>query len=100
LIEGWTYALAHPESAIASLKKFDNSINEKKELLGLQIGKEYLQGYDGKLLYSDTESWEKMIADMKDLGFLKDDVDLSKVLDLSFVEHYYSKIKEIKEQKK
>jgi len=93
MIEGWDYALANNQEAAAALKRFDNSINEEKEIMGLQVGKSYFQGYDEKLLYSDTKSWETMIADLKDLGFLKNDVDLSKVLDLSFVESYYSKAK-------
>ena len=90
MIQGWQYSLSNPQEAISSLKKFDNSIDENKELLGLKIGKSYFEGYDGKLLYSDNASWEAMIKDMKDLGFLKNNVELSKVLDLSFVEKYYS----------
>lgn len=91
MIEGWNYALTNNKEAVVSLKKFDNSINEEKEIIGLQVGKSYIQGYDGKLLYSDIESWKKMIVDMKELGFLKKDVDLGKVLNMSFVESYYSK---------
>ena len=94
MIQGWEYSLTNPKEAISSLKKFDNSINEEKELLGLQLGKSYFEGYDGKVLYSDKNSWELMIKDMKDLGFLKNDVELNKVLDLSFVEKYYTNKKE------
>lgn len=91
MIEGWDYALNNPDSSIAMLKKFDNGINVEKELLGLKAGEEYFKGYNGKLLYSDNDSWHLMIKDMRELGFLKNDVDLKKVLDLSFVENYYKK---------
>lgn len=94
MIQGWEYSLQNSREAIAALEKFDNSINEEKELLGLQIGKSYFEGHDGKVLYSDKTSWELMVKDMKDLGFLKNDVDINKVLDLSFVEKYYSAQKE------
>lgn len=91
MIDGWNYALQNPEDAIIELQKFDNSINIEKELLGLKVGKEYLQGFQGKLLYSDRQSWESMIRDMTELGFLKNHVDLDKVLYLNYVEEYYSK---------
>lgn len=89
MIDGWSYALKHKKESIKILKDYDNSINEKKELLGLNTGESYFNGYDGKLLYSDQESWMKMINDMKDLGFLKNDVDLNRVLNLNFVKNYY-----------
>jgi ABC-type nitrate/sulfonate/bicarbonate transport system substrate-binding protein len=91
MIQGWEYALANNKEAIETLKKFDSSINERKEILGLQVGKSYFQGYDNKILYSDIDSWHTMIADMRDLGFLKNDVDISKILYLDYVEQYYSK---------
>ncbi len=90
MIDGWTYALANPDSSIALLKKFDNAVNEKRELLGLAAGRTYFEGYQGRLLNSDRQSWEAMIKDMRELGFLKNDVKLDRVLDLSFVEKYYA----------
>lgn len=89
IIEGWSYALKNREAAISSLQKFDGSVNKEKELLGLKAGEPYFSGYEGKLLYSDKESWKEMINDMRQLGFLQKDVDLDKVLNLSFVDKYY-----------
>jgi|AntRauTorckE5430_2_1112549.scaffolds.fasta_scaffold00136_4 ABC-type nitrate/sulfonate/bicarbonate transport system substrate-binding protein len=89
MIDGWTYALANKKQSIELLSEFDNSINQEKELLGLKAGEDYFNGYEEKLLYSDLESWTQMINDMKDLGFLKNDVDLNKVLNLDFVKEYY-----------
>lgn len=91
MIEGWDYALHNPDSSINLLKKFDNAINIDKEILGLKAGEEYFKGYDGKLLYSDLDSWHLMIKDMRELGFLKNDVNLNAVLNLSFVKKYYAK---------
>lgn len=90
MIEGWEDALNNPKEATALLRKFDNTVNEEKELKGLELGKTYFEGYEGKLLNSDIESWNRMISDMRDLGFLTKDVDVSKVLDLSFVNKHYS----------
>ena len=49
-------------------------------------------GYEGKLLYSDTDSWTVMIDDMKDIGVIKNDIDVEKIIDMSFVENYYMKV--------
>lgn len=89
MIEGWNFSLKNNREAISYIEKFDNSINAEKELLGIKAGETYFSGYDGKLLYSDTDSWEEMIGDLKSLGFLQNDVDIDKALNLSFVENYY-----------
>jgi len=89
MIDGWYASIENPESAIKDLKEFDSSIQEDKELLGLKRGLEYFKGYKGKLLYTDTESWLEMINDMKELGFLKNEVDINNVLNMSFIENYY-----------
>jgi len=89
MIEGWSFSIEHNEQAIKILKEFDKTIREDKELLGLKRGLAYFKGYNGKLLSTDTESWLEMINDMKELGFLKNDVDINRILDLSFVDNYY-----------
>jgi NitT/TauT family transport system substrate-binding protein len=90
MADGWNYSLGNPDIAIQSLKKFDPSIREDKELLGLNKGLDYLKGYDGKVLYTDLESWNIMANDMHDLGFIKSIPNLEKTLDLRFVKDYHS----------
>lgn len=89
MAEGWEEAIKDPEKAIKYLKEFDNSIRFDKELIGLKKGLEYFKGYNKKVLYTDLDSWKAMAKDMKDLGFLKNEPELSKLLNLSFVENYH-----------
>lgn len=89
MIEGWNYSLKNKKEAVDYIKKFDNTINTEKELLGIKAGESYFSGYNGKLLYSDRNSWNEMIGELRSLEFLNNDVDLDKVLNLSFVENYY-----------
>ncbi len=90
--KGWEEAISNPKKAIASLKNFDNSINEEKELLGLQTGLDYFKGYENKILYTDKDSWNQMATDMKELGFLKEIPSWDKVLQLSFINEYHQKV--------
>ncbi len=91
MADGWTAALNNPEKGIQILKQHDPTIRENKELLALQRSGDYFKGYDNKLFYSDMASWKVMIDDLKSLGYLKSDPDLSKELNLKFVENYYKK---------
>lgn len=93
MIQGWEKALKSPESAIENLKNFDNTVSVEKELIGFKKGMSYFQGYKGKLLNTDIESWTVMSKDMKDLGFLNEMPNLDKTINLSFVENYYNKNK-------
>lgn len=89
MAEGWQETLANPQKAVKTLKENDPTIRENKELLALQRSGDYFKGYNNKLFYSDLESWKVMINDLKSLGYLKSDPDLSKVLDFKFVDKYY-----------
>lgn len=91
MIDGWDAAIKDPNRAIEALKKYDPTINEEKELNGLIKGMTYFMGYEGKLLYSDTDSWSVMIDNMKDIGVIKNDIDVTKIINMSFVENYYMK---------
>lgn len=89
MARGWEFAISNPEKAIQYLKEFDNTIRYDKELLGFRRGADYFKGYEGKLLYTDIESWKAMAQDMKDLGFISKEPDWGKTLNLSFVENYH-----------
>jgi len=92
MAEGWTTALANPQKAVQVLKENDPSIRENKELLALQRSGDYFKGYNNKLFYSDMDSWKVMISDLKSLGYLKNEPDLSKAIDFTFVDKYYSSL--------
>ena len=89
MARGWEAALDNPEEAIAALKRFDDSINPEKELLGLQSGRPYLSGYEGKVLSTDVDSWKQMATDMVELGFLSKAPDLERTLQFQFVTEYH-----------
>ncbi len=89
---GWEAALSNPKDAIESLSRFDSSINKEKELLGLKEGMEYLDGYEGRVLDSDMESWQYMCEMMVELGFMRSNPDLTEVLRFEFVREYHDKV--------
>jgi ABC-type nitrate/sulfonate/bicarbonate transport system substrate-binding protein len=91
MARGWEDALNDPEKAIEALKEFDGSIGTKKELLGLKTGEPYFSGYQGKVLTTDTESWNAMAKTMVELGFIKISPNLDKLLQMQFVQNYHAK---------
>lgn len=93
MAQGWIKAIKNPDICIKNLKEFDKTISEKKELLGLKRGLSYFGGYDGKVLYSDSQSWLNMIKNMKSLGFIKNDVNLDELLEFKFVENFHQQNK-------
>jgi NitT/TauT family transport system substrate-binding protein len=88
--DGWTAALRYPESAISLLKKYDNTIDEKRELLSLRKGIPYFQGKGNKILWADQDDWLEMVKSLRALGVLKNDFDYSTSVDTSFLQSYYA----------
>lgn len=87
--EGWENAISNPEKAVGYIKEQDPTIRVEKEVLGLRKGSEYFKGYEGKVLYTDLESWKMMAEDMIAIGALKNEPDWHKTLNLQFVENYH-----------
>lgn len=90
MAEGWKLALDNPSQAITYLKQYDNTINEKRELASLVKGKDYFMGQNGKILFSDTQTWNGMAEILKQLEVIKT-FDISKSVDMSFINNYHLK---------
>lgn len=90
MAEGWNFALANKEEAIGLLKAFAPEVDEARELLVIQKGNEYFRGYQGQPINADLASFEPVVAEMVRLGTLETAPDLSRVVQLGFVQDYYS----------
>lgn len=90
IADGWTAALKYPDAAIALLKKYDSTIDEKRELLSLKKGMPYFQGKDNKILWAGEDDWQEMVKSLKALGVLKQNFDYAKSIDTTFLQAYYT----------
>jgi NitT/TauT family transport system substrate-binding protein len=88
---GMNEAINSPEKAIKALKEVAPDINEARELKVWQKGIPYYKGFNNQPLTSDTASWQEMIAELRSFGELKNEPDLSTVLNFSFINKFYNK---------
>lgn len=89
--EGWKYALAHPDSAINQLQKFEPKIDYKREYTGLTKAKDYFSGFDNEILMPDTTSIRDMVVTLQKLNILHKSPALNEYFDLSFVKKLHHK---------
>lgn len=87
---GWEKTIENPDKAIELLKEYDPSIDSQRELASLKKGLNYFKGQDGKVLYSDMESWKAMAETLIDLKVIKA-YNLDESVDMQFVNQYHSK---------
>lgn len=92
MADGWNDAIANPEKAIQALKEVAPDINYARELKVLQKGIDFFKGYDNKPLTSDFDSWSEMVNELKEVGVIKGEVELSRLLNFSFINNYYKNI--------
>lgn len=93
IAEGWSAAIKNPEKAIGFLKTYDNTIDKSRELLSLKKGLDYYKGKDGKILWADSNDWNEMAKALQDLRIIKS-IDLSNIINNSFLLNYYSSHKQ------
>lgn len=91
MAEGWDYAIKNPDSAIAMLKEFAPEVDVNRERQVLAKAIPYYSAYNGQPINSDLDSWKDMVSELKDLKVITNDVDLSRVLQLRFINEHYSK---------
>lgn len=89
--EGINAAISNPSKAISALKGLAPDINESRELKVWQKGVPYYKGYNNQPLTSDTASWKEMIAELKSFNEIKNEPDLNRILNLSFINKFYRK---------
>ncbi len=91
MADGWNYALKNPDEAITMLKTFAPEIDIIREREVLERGIPYFTAYKNQPINSDTESWNEMVEELKELGIINSEVDLKEVLKLEFIQGYYTK---------
>lgn len=90
MAEGWNYAINNIDSSIALLKQFAPEINPVREKQVLLKAIPYYTLYKGQPLNSDYESWGETVEELKDLGVIKNEVDIKKIIKLDFIQKYYN----------
>lgn len=91
MAEGWDYAIKNPDSAVAMLKEFAPEVDVVRERQVLAKAIPYYSAYNSQPINSDQESWKEMVTELKDLKVISNDVDLNRVVQLKFINEYYSK---------
>ena len=92
IADGWDMTIKNPEEAIALLKKYDQNIDEKKEIESLIEGMDYYKGEGGELLYTKKATWNEMENLLKGIGRLNS-FDYELTVENKFVTWYHSKVK-------
>lgn len=92
MAEGMNGAIKNPVKAIDALKELAPDINAKRELQMWEKAIPYYKGYQDCPLTSDIDSWSIMISELKNFGEIKNTSDLSKTLNLSFIDNYYKNL--------
>jgi ABC-type nitrate/sulfonate/bicarbonate transport system substrate-binding protein len=90
MADGWNYAIKNQNSAISMLKDFAPEIDVTREREVLKRAVPYFTAYNKQPLNSDIESWNAMVTDLKAAQVIRNNVDLSKVLQLQFIQEYYN----------
>lgn len=90
MADGWNAAIANPEKAIQVLKEVAPDISFARELKVLKKGIDFYNGHDNKPLTSDIDSWNDLVNELKGFGVIKNDVDVNKSLNFSFIDRYYN----------
>jgi NitT/TauT family transport system substrate-binding protein len=67
LVQGWKFAVENPEAAIGDLHAAFPSVDSKRELRALQLGRDYFRGPDGNPLLCDRAVWSDMIRGLEEI---------------------------------
>ncbi len=90
MADGWNDAIKNQESAVAMLKELAPEIDIEREKQVLQRAVPYFTAYKNQPLNSDKESWSGMVRELKEAGVIKSDPDLNQLLQLQYINEYYS----------
>lgn len=91
MVKGWQYALKNPDQAIEMLHQFAPEIDPGRERNVLLKGSSYFRAYRDEPVNSDPASWAPMVQRLVDFKRLKAMPDLSRVVQLQWVNKVYQK---------
>ena len=85
-LEGWEYAIAHPEEAVNFTLKQNDQLKKSHETAMLQASLKLLKPDDKPLGWMDNSKWEEMQNLLLEAGFMNKPVDLEKTFTPRFLE--------------
>jgi NitT/TauT family transport system substrate-binding protein len=91
LIDGWRLAIEDPKNAIAVLKSRYRELDDRRELISLQLANTYVKPAGDSLppFLASPSDWQATLEALRALG-IATHVNLSGVVDERFVRRYFS----------
>lgn len=90
-LEGWQYAMDHPEDAARATLQFDPQLNYSHELAMMKESIRSLKPDANPVGTMDLDSWKEMRNLLINLKFMTMPVDVEKVFDPRFVKDFYGR---------
>lgn len=84
-MEGWRYAVEHPEEAAAFGLKYSNQLNKQHEEAMMKASIDLLVPQQLPLGKMETREWETLQRLLLDMGFMKEQQDISRVYTNEFL---------------
>ena len=92
LVKGWTYTIANPDESFSDLMAAYPTLKKDRERRSLQLALPYFAGENGKPLTASTDTWQRMITGLEEIGVIgPHTVQVEQLWDPSLVNHAYSK---------
>ncbi len=89
-IQGWNYAIQHPEVAVAETLKVSPNLDRDHQTRMFQATLDLIQADKAPVGSFDTGKWNAMYKMMVDSGLLKTPVEIGKTYDPSFIEKIHA----------
>lgn len=89
-IQGWTYAIQHPDEAVADTLKVNPNLDRDHQARMFKATMDLIQPGNEPVGSLDVQKWNRMYKMMLESGLLKKPVDLDKTYNRSFIEKVYA----------
>jgi NitT/TauT family transport system substrate-binding protein len=84
-LQGWQYAIDHPQEAVDDTLHYSDKLNRDHEYKMLQASIPLLKPDSKPIGWMDLMKWQEMEQLLKNQGFLKTDIDVTKVFTDQFL---------------
>jgi len=85
-MQGWAYALQHPDEAVAETLKVSPNLDRDHQTRMFKATLDLIQAGNEPLGSFDIQKWNAMYKMMLESGLLKSPVDMNKTYNNSFIE--------------
>ena len=90
-LNGWQYAVDHPQEAANIVLEYDRQLHYPHELAMMQESIPLLKPDAKPIGWMDQADWERMQQLLVQQGFLKTPTDVNKAFDSQFVRDFYAR---------